>query len=173
MKPNSVLARLAASWGISEAAAPQAADVAALQAEFDAFRTQAEADLTEVKGALEAAVTLAKEVEAERDTLAEKLASLETASADAAAQAAAAKVKAREDQLTALLGTERAGAVISATSDMTDESFAAVVAAMTAAAGTEAKSSMFTESGAEAEAKASTAEGPSLEMQMLRKQYAA
>jgi hypothetical protein len=170
MKPDSVLAKLALSMGIT--ANPVAADVSALQAEFEAFKVQAESDLNEVKGALASAVALAQEVEAQRDELAVKLAAVEAASASAAEQAAAAKVKAREDKLIALLGTERAAPVIQATSGLPDEGFEAVVAAMTTAAAVEAKSPMFTEAGVQAEASASVAEGPSLEMQMLRKQHA-
>jgi hypothetical protein len=172
MKSNSVLARLAASWGISADAAPVAADVAALQTEFDAFRAQAAGELAEVQGVVDALATAVKEVEAERDALTAKLSALETANADVVAQAAAAKVKAREDKLIALLGTERAAPVIQATNGLPDEGFEAVVAAMTAASAAESTSPLFTEAGVQAEAKASAADGPSLEMQILRKQYA-
>lgn len=167
MKPDSVLAKLAVSMGI----APVAADVSALQTEFEAFKIKAENDLNEVKSALAAAVALAQEVEAQRDELAVKLSAVEAASADAAAKAVAAKAKAREEKLVALLGTTRAAPVILATSELPDEGFEAVVAAMTAATADEAKSPLFTESGVAADAKQSVADGPSLEMQILRKQY--
>lgn len=141
MKPDSVMAKMAVKLGI----APVAADVSALQAEFDAFKLQAEGDLKEVSEALEAAVAISREVEAQRDELAAKLAALEAANVDAAAQAAAAKVKAREDKLIALLGTERAAPVILATAGMAEEAFEAVVSAMSATAVEEAKSPLFTE----------------------------
>lgn len=172
MKPDSVLARLAASWGVAAAAAPASADVAALQSEFDAFKAKAEADMSEVQTALQSAVALAQEMEASATAANEKLAALEAERQAAEAQAAADKVVARESKLKAILGDARADSVIAATAGMNDEAFEAVVAAMSAAQATEASSPLFNEVGASAEVDASTAaEQPSAEMQILRRLY--
>lgn len=166
MKSDSVLARLAASWGVG---ASQSPDVAKLQAEF-----------AEVSSALESTVELLKTVEAERDSVQEKLASMEVALAEAQSKiaqaesnAAAQKVKTREEKLTALLGTEKAPAVIAATSTLPDADFEAVLSAMEASSKAESKSKMFSEAGAAAEASASVpVDTPSQEMQILVSKYA-
>lgn len=172
MKPDSTLAKVLARFG---ATAPAEADsaLAALQAEFDAFRAAAEADKNEVSEALTAALSAVKEVEAQRDELAAKAAALEAAAADAAAKAAEAKANARKEKITEVLGTARADAVFAATSNLSDEAFSAVLDAMSAAGEAEAKSDKFVETGASAEANASVAETESKEMQLLRAKYGA
>lgn len=173
MKPDGALARLLANIGIKpEAAAPVDEAVAALQTEFDAFRASAEADQAELQAALTAALAAVQEGETQREELAAQLAALLAAQADAAANAEKAKAEARKAKIVAVVGTERANALIEATANLADAAFEAVLSAWTVASATEAKSGMFTETGADAEANADAVNVESKEMQILKAKYA-
>lgn len=178
MKPDGALARLLAQIGITQAEAPVAeapvADeaLAALQTQFDAFRSAAEADQAELKTALTAALAAVQEGETQREELAAQLAALQAANAQAAADAEMAKANARKQKIVAVVGTARADALFDATANLADEAFEAVIGAMNTASAKEAASPMFTETGASAEASAEVANTPSKEMQILKQKYA-
>lgn len=173
MKPESTLGRLLKGWGAAPAAeAVQPEALAALQAEFDAFRATAESDIAEIGAKLTEALDALKTVEAARDELAAKLQSAEAEAAAKAEAEAAAKLQARKTKIEAAVGTERADAVFAAVNGMDDAQFEAVLSAMTVAGASEAKSKMFSEQGADLDADpAAAAAGPSKEMQILRAKY--
>ena len=151
-------------------AAIQAA-VDGVKVEFDAYKQSADAAMAE---AAERVTALQAELAEMAGKLSEAQAALEAAEAakvDAAAQAAAAKLAARNERLVASLGTERAAAVMTATEGMEDAAFEAVVAALGVAAAAEAASPLFTEAGVDAKADASTVVEESAEMKILREKY--
>ena len=69
-----------------------------------------------------------------------------------------AKTAARKLAVVAAVGTDKADALLAATTSLEDEAFNAVMAAMTTASTVEAKSSLFTESGVDAAASATLAD---------------
>ena len=72
----------------------------------------------------------------------------------AAALAKEQKLSARKASVVTALGTERANALMTATNDVSDSQFAAIVAAMTVAGQVEATSDLFVEVGVDAQADA-------------------
>lgn len=174
MKPDSTLARLLKGWGAApaEAVAPEA--LAELQAQFDAFKAEAAADVADLSAKLTEALDAMKSLEAERDSMSAKLKEAADAAAKMAADAAAAKLAARKEKITAAVGTARADAVFAAVEGMEDAQFEAVLSVMSAAGTAEAQSAMFTEQGASVEVDpVAASEGVSKEMQILRAKYGA
>lgn len=171
MKPDGTLARLLNSFRAQSGVPESGEALAALQTEFDAYKASVADDVAELSEGLQVALLSVKEAESQRDELAAKLATLEAASVQAAADAAQAKLDARKAKIVAAVGTDRADAVFEATSALADAAFDAVVGAMTVAADKEAKSPLFTETGASVEANAATVDTPSKEMQILREKF--
>ena len=173
MKPESTLARLLKGWGGAvETAAPAA--IAELQAQFDTFKAEAAAEVSDLAAKLEEALTAVRSLETERDEIAARLQAAADAAAQAAAEATAAKLAARKEKIVAAVGTARADAVFAAVEGMEDAQFEAVLSVMTAAGSTEAQSPMFNEQGASLDADpAAVGSGESKEMQILRARYGA
>lgn len=180
MKKESMLSTLLVSMGFKPQATPvETAEVsdaiATLQASFDAFKLEAEAQTQELSTALATAV---KAVESADAKVAELQALVDAAAAEKAdmvAKAAEAKAAARKEKIVAAVGTDRAEAVAAATEGLADAAFDAVLSAMTTSTTVEAKSQMFTEVGVAAEADvaavaAAAEESP--EMKILRAIYA-
>lgn len=170
MKQDGMLATLMRKLGGTvEAAAPEA--VVALQAEFDAFKATAEAQHTELAAALETALNAVKEADAK---VAEMQAALDAVAEEqekALKAAEEAKASARKQKVEAAVGTEKAPALLTATNELDDAAFDAVVSALSMAVDTESKSKMFTEKGAAAEVDPNAVEEISAEMKILRDKY--
>lgn len=167
MKPDSIVAKL---LGVKTTPAASA-EIAALQAEFDAFKVSAEADKAELSTALTTAVETATALETERDALKAQLEALQAEKAEAAAKAEEAKLSARRARIEAAIGSERVEATMAVVANLTDENFETVMAAMAAGSDKEAQSPLFQEQGVEAKASAEVANGESKEMQLIKSKY--
>lgn len=128
--------------------------VAALQADYDAYKATAEellsnetAQLTEAKEALAEAASMIEVLQAE---VASMKATAETAVVDAETM----RKNARLAKITEAIGTANADALMAATEALDDAAFDAVVSALNGKAVAEAASELFTEVGASVEADA-------------------
>lgn len=86
---------------------------------------------------------------------------------------AAAKLAARQEQIVAAIGTEKAAGLMAATEGLEDAQFKAVISALAGSVDAEANTSLFTEVGVTAEADASKLVEESAEMRILKQQYGA
>lgn len=173
MKQDGMLASLMRKLGGTvetvEASTPES--IVALQAEFDAFKADAEAQHTELASALETAVNAVKEADTRVAEMQAELASFQATAEAAAAKAEEARLSARKQKIEAAVGSEKADALMVATNGLDDTAFNAVLSAMTLATDKEAKSTMFTEQGAAAEVDAGKVVTESAEMKILRARY--
>lgn len=96
-----------------------------------------------------------KELTAKFEQAQAALAVIEAEKASLVAQAAATKLEARKASVVAAIGTEKAAAMLEATSSLGDEQFEAVVGALTTSLEVEAQSMMFKEVGVSGEVDAS------------------
>jgi hypothetical protein len=143
--------------------------------------------LTAAEGTLGANTTaaLTAQLEAVTATLAEKeqqlaeltaqfaeakatLEAAETAKADLAAQAAAEELQRRTAAVVKAVGTDKAEAVLAATTGLPKEQFNVIVSAMATSVDAEANTKMFTETGAAAEAKAPVENAPTHFKQFIK-----
>lgn len=176
---DTMLSRLLAKLNGGETAAVAApADVAALQSEFDAFKLEAQAEQERMATALETAANAVAEADAKVAQAEARAAELQAAldavaveqeAALKAAQEAALNV--RKQKIEAAVGTEKAPALMAATSNLDDAAFDAVVSALSLTGDVESKSKMFTETGATAEVDASKVPTESAEAKLLREKY--
>lgn len=182
MKPDSMLARLMARLGGSPAASADEAVVveatAALRAEFDAFKADAQAQHTELSSALETALEAVKDADAQVAQANARVAELQAAlnavadeQAKALEAAQAATLTARKEKIEATVGSEKVDALMTATTGLDDAAFDAVLSAMTLATDKEAKSKMFTEQGAAAEVDPGKVAELSAEMKLLQSRF--
>jgi hypothetical protein len=110
-----------------------------LQADFEAFKTEANA--------------LIAQADAEKAELKKQVETLVVEKAAMIADAAAKKLATRKAKVEAAIGeNERAAKLLTATEQMEDAAFEAIVAALETSIDAEAKSQMFTEAGVAASA---------------------
>lgn len=146
------------------------ATVDAMKAEFDEFKQTAEALLAESEAKTK---SLTEQLEAANALVADFRAAAVMAEAEklqAVADAAAAKLAGRKEKLVALLGTERADALLTVTENMEDAGFDAVVSALGVGAAAEADAPLFKEVGATVEADAAQIV-ETAEMRALKSKY--
>lgn len=143
----------------------------ALFTEFEAYKTQAsevlalaDAKVTELSATNE---SLTAQLAAIADLVAEK----ELAEAARAEQAKADRLAVRREKIEAAVGDSVADALLSATTEMDEESFARFVTALTLTVDNEAKSPLFKEAGVAAEVDPSKAVAISDEMKLLQDKY--
>lgn len=173
MKDDTMFGRLMAKLRGTPAADVATEAVAALQADFDAFKASAALELATATANLETALTAVQEADAR---VVEMQAALDAVAAEqekALAAAEAAKLQTRKEKIEATVGSEKADALMTATTGLDDTAFDAVLAAMTTASTNEAKSKMFTERGAAAEVDANKVVELSAEMKLLQDKYPA
>lgn len=118
----------------------ESAQLSAIREELEAFKAEANA--------------LVAQADAEKAELKNQIEALLADKAEMVAQAKAAKLSARKEKVIEMIGTERADALMTATAEMDDAGFTAVLTAMSIATETEEKGKMFTEQGVDAEADA-------------------
>jgi hypothetical protein len=143
---NRLLGRAGVEVAEVEATANEA--VTKLQADFDAFKAEAETNLAKSEAALTQAIATIKEADAKVAELTAKLEAMQAEKVAAAKEAEEKRLAARLEKIKAAVGSEKAESLMAATSDLTDDKFEAVVGAMTGAIDAESNSSMFTEQGA-------------------------
>lgn len=95
-----------------------------------------------------------EELTASYTELQAQLKEVETFKEKLVADAAKAKMDARQSKIVASVGTEKAPALLAATQGLDDAAFEAIVGAIGTSMETEASSPLFTETGVEAEAEA-------------------
>ena len=100
------------------------------------------------------------------------LAIIEADKASMVAKAVEAKLASRKDKVVEMIGTERADALMTATANMEDAAFDAVLVAMSVATEKEANSAMFKEIGVSGEVDASKVEEEGAVMKALKAKYA-
>jgi len=173
MKEKNMLSRILGLGNSAEQDAKAIADVATLQAEFDAYKATAEELLAVTdKQLTESSEALAKVV-AHAESLEAKVAALEAEKATTVATAEAKRLAARKEKIVEAVGTARADALMAATEALDDTAFDAVVSALKLSVDTEAKSEMFKEVGAAAEVDAAKVTEESAEMKILKAKYKA
>jgi chromosome segregation ATPase len=131
----------------------------ALQQEFAAFKAETEKTLEaalsqkqEVEAALQAAQAEAETVKAQLAELQQFAAQAEAEKARLQQEAEGARLQARKEKIVAAVGTARADALMTATEQLDEAAFTAVVSALNVSAEVEKQSEMFTEKGVAAEA---------------------
>lgn len=180
MKKNPLLAGLLAAIGIQAEAAPAVvpaveavADEAlvTLQASFDAFKLEAEAQAADLTAKLTTAIEHVRSAGEQVEALQASLAAIGAEKAAMEAAAAAAKLAARNDRILAAVGTERAPALQAAFATLEDSAFDAAVAALVTSGEIEGKSRFFREAGVAAEADPAKTIEMSKEMQILLAEF--
>src|ERR1700741_1288820 len=133
MKQDGMLASLLRTLGGGsvEAAAPDA--IVALQAEFDAYKAEAQTQQTELASALETAVNAVKAADAKVEAMQAELDAFKAEAQAAAARAAEAKLADRKAKIAAAVGDAKVEALMTATNGLDDTAFAAVLSAMSMA----------------------------------------
>lgn len=143
---NEFLLGLFKRHGVEAEAKPEA--VAELQAAFDAYKLEAEANLKAVGDTLSSALEAVKAADEKIASLQAALDAVEAAKAEAAKVAEEKRLAARKEKIVKAVGEAKADGLMAATSALADEQFEAVVGALVASVDTEANSPMFTETGA-------------------------
>jgi hypothetical protein len=144
-----------------------------LSAEFETFKADAnalvESYTTQVGDLTTALATATEQVTSLTAALAEANAE-KTAAAEAAA---AQKTATRKEKIVALVGEDKADALLQVTSDMDDPRFDTFMTAIGGVSANEAKSPLFTEAGVTTEVEAPKTAGKSKEMLLLEEKYGA
>lgn len=118
------------------------AEVEKLQADFEAFKSEANA--------------LIAQADAEKEELKKQIEAMQAEKENMVAEAAAKKLQERKAKVEMAIGeNDKASKLLAATENMTDEQFEAVVSALAGSMEAEAKSEMFQEVGVSASADAS------------------
>lgn len=110
-------------------------------------------------------------VERELEAAKAALDALKAEKAEMIAKAEAAKQKARKEKVVAIIGTEKADALMAATAHLDDAAFEAVVSALAVSVEVEASSDMFKEVGVDAEVDTAKAVQESEEMRLIKQKY--
>lgn len=181
IKADSFLSRFLKSLGASEQMDAQtteavveatvAVENTTLQAEFEAYKAETQAQLEEMSKALALAATSMKEADAKVKELQAALDAVaqENELALKAAQEAALQV--RREKIEAVVGTDKSAALMAATQNMSDADFETVLGTMEFSAKQESKSKLFSEAGVSAEVDASTVNEETEEMKQLKAKY--
>lgn len=153
----------------TEAVADEA--LSTLQASFDAFKLEAEANTLDLTSKLTTAIEHVRSAGEQVEQLQASLTALGAEKAAMEAAAEAAKLTARNERLLTAVGSARAPALQIAFATLEDAAFDAAVAALTVAGDVEGKSRFFREAGANAEADPAKTVEMSKEMQILLAEF--
>jgi hypothetical protein len=164
-KENQLLSRVLKVIGVSkdetQAEAKQelnlTIDTSDIRAELEAFRQEANALLANAETQIAELTTQLAATTAEKESVSQKLevataalVEVERVKQAAIEEAKAAKLAARKEKVVAAIGTEKAQGLLSATEELDDAAFGAVVSALVGSVEAEAKTGLFNEVGVDA-----------------------